>query len=557
MADKVLKQAQENHQAGRFAEAEGLYRQVLAGDPDRADAIYGLGLVLFASGKTAEAAAFIGKAIAKCPERADYRYNQGVILNSLGRRGDAIASLREAIKLKGDFPDAIFNLACALQTDGNLSEAIAEYRRLIELHPNYAAAYVNLGNAYYLLNQLGDSVATYQEACRLRPDLPVAWQGLGNSLRKMNEDKFALEAYGRAIEIDPRLVPVLRAMSGIYSTTGRHEENVELLRRLLAIDPTDAAAHWSLAWSLLVLGFWEEGWVEAEWRPRDERPELQAAEKNIWDGGSISGKRLLIYSDGGHGDEINLARFIPMAAAASGAQIIFECHPALGELFRQIPGVWKLIGRGEALPDFDEYVSVLSLPRIFRTTVENVPGQSAYLVALGDRVEKFRGEIPGGRELKVGLIWSGTSGESDARTRTIEAFGPLARIPNVRFFSLQKGAEGSEPPPDGMKLIDLTSEIKDFADAAGLLSHLDLLITVDTAGAHLAGAMGKPVWMLNPFMTDYRWLLDREDSVWYPTMRIFRQPANKNWGIPISQIKTELQVVALRHWGAGGVKVSK
>ena len=554
MSEQNLNQAQQCHQSGRLTEAEALYRKILESDPDNPDALYGLGLVLFLLQRASEGVPFLHRAIAQQPDRAGYHHNLGVVLESLDRRPEAIASYRRALELNADFPGAAFNLAGALHDDGDLHAAVAVYRWLIDQHPDHAAAHINLGNVLCKLGRYSDGIVVAREACRLRPDWASGWQTLGNALVESGQTEPALEAYRRALDLDLTRLSVLSAMSRIFVTSGRREENVAVLRRLVALAPQDAAAHWSLAWSLLALGLWDEGWTEAEWRPRDHRPELGESGQPLWDGSPIAGKTLLIFSDGGHGDEINFIRYVPLAAA-SGAKVILECHPALLELFRQVPCVWKLIPRGQPLPQYDYYISVLSLPRIFRTTVGNVPAQEPRLVAPPDRIEKFRDKIPRGGELKVGLVWSGRAARSDIRTRVLDVYAPLADVHSVRFFSLQFGPEASQTPPLGMNLIDLSGDIADFADTAGLLTHLDLLISVDTAPAHLAGAMGKPVWIVNPFLTDYRWLLDRRDSPWYPTMRIFRQPADGNWIVPVQQMRSELQILAVRHSIATGVKV--
>ncbi len=214
------------------------------------------------------------------------------------------------------------------------------------------------------------------------------------------------------------------------------------------------------------------------------------------------------------------------------------------DLFKQIPGVWKVIAIGTELPEFDLHAPWFSLPRIFRTRVDSVPGSTGYLTAPPDRIEKFGKKVPKDGKLKVGLVWAGSLVFADGRTRTIDVFSSLTTIPGVQFFSLQKGPEATQTPPDGMNLIDLTRDISDFADLAGLLTHLDLLISINTAPVHLAGAMGKPVWMLNPFRSDFRWLLDREDSPWYSSLRIFREPQIGDWRTPLGRIEAELRKLA-------------
>ena len=610
---KSIDLAKRHHREGRLGEAEQAYRQALVEQPDAAEALYGLGLVLFAGGKAGEALPLVQRAVASEPRRADYHYNLGVLLSSLNRRGEAMESYKQSLALRPNFAEALYNMAALLLAEDRPQEAVNAYRRILQMSPETGGVYVNLGialnaagdpsgaleaferacalqpdlaeaqfnrgNSLRVAGRLPEAIQAFREAVRIRPNWPDALHNLGSVLRATQQIEPAMAAfrqtlalwpdhigaicniasvhllqgkveeamagYRRAIQLDPNCAAAYSSLGGALFDIGRREEGIAAYRRAISLCPNDAVMHWSLASALLATGRWEEGWEEFEWRVAVFRSDLNRGfAQPQWDGSDIQGKMLLLHAEGGHGDAIQFARYVPMAAER-GATIILECHPALLELFKQVPGVWHLTARGSPLPEFDVHAPLIGLPRIFRTRPETIPSRESYLTAPADRVDKFRARIPRNSRLKVGLVWAGRPIFADVRTRTLDVFAPLAKVPNVDFFSLQKGEEASQKPPEGMNLVDLSAEIDDFADAAGLLAHLDLLISVDTAAAHLAGAMGKPVWLLTFNALNYwRWLLDREDTQWYPSMRLFRLPYDGNWRVPISRMAEQLKLLA-------------
>jgi tetratricopeptide (TPR) repeat protein len=560
---------------GQSEQALPLIEKVVQLRPERPDFLYNFGVILNSLNRRAEAIAAFRTALCLKPDFAEAIFNLASALHAEGNLPEAIANYGQLLQLNPRHAAGYVNLGNAFISAGNLTDALAAFDRACEIAPHLAEAHYNRANALRALDRAPEAVEAYKEAVRLRPDWFDAWNNLGGVYRNLQQIDLALDAfqktlalspdhlgaicniasirslqgdlteglrgYRRALEIDPNFSLTLTSMASALFGIGKYAEGVEALTRAIAREPDNAVAHWSLATALLAMGQWQQGWEEFEWRLKVFKSDLNRGfPQPQWDGSDISGKTLLLHAEGGHGDAIQFVRFVPMAAQ-SGAKIILECHPALLELFRQIPGVTQLIPRGEDVPHFDFHCPLLSLPRIFHTTVATIPSQSPYFKAPPDRVEKFRSKLPAGPQLKVGLVWAGRPLFADLRTRTIDIFAPLANISNVRFFSFQRGAEAKQKPPEGMDLIDLTDNIEDFADAAGLLAHLDLFIGVDTAAVHLAGAMGKPVWTLNPLKTDFRWLLDREDTPWYPSMRLFRQPRVGDWQTPISRIVAELR----------------
>jgi hypothetical protein len=327
---------------------------------------------------------------------------------------------------------------------------------------------------------------------------------------------------------------------------GELDEALSVCQRAIQLRPDHAGAHWNKSLVLLLKGDFAQGWAEYEWRwqskdfrsPRRDFPQPQ------WRGEDPSGRTILLHAEQGFGDTIQFIRYAPLLAGR-GARVIVECQPELQRLLGGVEGIQHLTARGEPLPPFDLHTPLLSLPLAWGTRVKTIPGNVPYIKPDPALVGAWRGRLAGDSALKVGLVWAGSPIRKDDRYRSLplSSLAPLAGVKGVSFYSLQKGkaTEQAQNPPPGMNLIDMTEEIKDFADTAALISHLDLVITVDTAVAHLAGAMAKRVWTMLEFVPAWRWLLNREDSPWYPTMRLFRQPAIRDWATVIRRVAGELQ----------------
>jgi hypothetical protein len=308
--------------------------------------------------------------------------------------------------------------------------------------------------------------------------------------------------------------------------------------------------HWGYSLILLTVGDFKNGWEEFEWRLR--APELgfhRGFSQPQWDGSNFPGKTLLLHAEGGFGDAIHFVRYVPLVSQRGGT-IVLECRPELASLMTQVPGIQRVIPKGETLPAFDFHIPLQSLPRIFQTTLETIPASVPYLGALEVKARYWQDRVRAapGPKLKVGLVWAGsnTNSPEDQRSRSLETFAPLASIPGIQFYSLQKGPEAVQPVPEGLSLVSYADELRDFTDTAGLVANLDLVISVDTSVVHLAGAMAKPVWTLVPAKCDFRWLLGREDSPWYPTVRLFRQKKGDKWNVVVGKIAEELRLAARR-----------
>jgi hypothetical protein len=324
---------------------------------------------------------------------------------------------------------------------------------------------------------------------------------------------------------------------------GRTDEAIATYRRAIAIDPNHGGAHNNLALTLLSRGDFEEGWREHEWRWTVEpnkryRPNFA---QPLWDGSDLNGQRILVHAEQGFGDAMQFARYVPLIQQRGG-RVIVQCQTELVRLFKTLAGVEEFLARGDALPDFEVHCPFSTLPLAFRTTVDTIPAEFPYLRPEGELSTQWRKRVPEG-VLKVGLVWGARPFPSPGRSVPLSTFAPFGDVEGVWYCSLQKGdpARETRTPPAGLTLTDWTDELHDFTDTAALIGNLDLVISIDTSIIHLAGAIGKPVWVPLLHVPDWRWMLGREDSPWYPTVRLFRQPVRGDWATPIRRIVEELQ----------------
>jgi tetratricopeptide (TPR) repeat protein len=576
MDDQTLHSATQLHQAGQLDQAEASYRQILARDPKHADALHLLGVIQIQRGQHAAAIDLIRQAIALRPNSPGYYSNLGWALTHSGRLNDALACYQKLVALQPTNAAAFDSLSRLLLNFGQIDEAIAASSAAVRLRPDIAQHYFHLANGYVHKNRYDLAVIADREATRLEPanpkylhDLAVAlaesghreesiglfdktielnpgfvwaYSSKGITLARLGRREEAMECMRRALEIDPNAPAGYNNFGSVLQEEGRWDEACEQFRKAVSLDPNSATARWNLARVLLILGHIKEGW--AEFDSRLQLPHLNL-KRNFtepqWDGSDPTGKTILLHAEGGHGDALNFIRLVPQIARR-GAKLILECQPSLVPLLERMPELDRVIARGQPLPPFDWQIPLQSLPHVLGLTLENIPNQVPYLSAPPDRVEKWKQRLAKETKVRVGLVWSGSVyAGGDSRTRTIDVFAPLAEVPGFKFFSLQKGKDSTQPPPPGMDWADYTAELHDFADTAALVQNLDLVVTIDTSVAHLAGALAKLVWVLIPFQSDFRWLLDRTDTPWYPTMRLFRQTKVGDWDTPIHELVTALR----------------
>lgn len=531
--------------AGRLRDAEYICEQIVQYEPAHGDALHLLGTIAHRDGKSERAIELLRRAIEINPQSAALHADLGSLYRRSGRLEEAAASLEQACLLQPDSYLAHVNLGDVFNAMGKVDEAITRYQQALQLRPPDALASFHLATYCWQHKRVDAAEANYRDAIRIKPDFPEALNNLGIVVQ--------LQAVCKGI---PRLL----------------DEAIDLFQRSVAIHPEEVGTHWNLARALLLAGRLEQGWREFEWRVYHRPLGIwRDFAEPMWDGSNLTGRTLLLYTEGGFGDALHFIRYAPMVAGRGG-QVILECQPELKTLLASVPGLDRIVVRGEALPRFDVRLPLQSLPLIFGTTLENIPADVPYLKVDGARLvcwqrklaasEKqtvesqtpscsgpsltIHGPRPAAHCLKVGLVWAGRpkSGKDIYNDTVIplEKFAPLAQVKGVTFYSLQKGEAANEiqHAPAALKLVDWTSELTDFSETAALVSQLDLVISVDTSMVHLAGALGKPIWVLLPVLPDFRWLLEREDSPWYPTMRLFRQKTVGDWDGVMQRVTEEL-----------------
>lgn len=422
---------------------------------------------------------------------------------------------------------------------GRLAEAEASYRRAIALQPGHARAYNNLGGVLHMQGDLDGALAAYRKALDLEPGLAQANQNYASLVRDAGALERAAEAYRRQTRANPRDALAFNDLGNTLRELGLHDEALAAYAQALAVDPEFAEAHFSRAFVLLLRGDYAEGWREYEWRWRI--PAFNAPARRfplpIWDGSRVEGT-VLLHAEQGLGDTLQFVRYAPLVGARCEG-VVLECQPELRALMAGVPGIARVVPRGEPLPAFAAHAPLMSLPARFGTALGNVPWDGPYVRADPERAARWRGLLQadaarlGAARLRVGLVWAGRPQQWDDRKRSIPlgALAPLASTPGVHFYSLQLGVAAAQAasPPAGMRLIDHTAHIADFSDTAALASELDLLLTIDTSVAHLGGAMGLPTWVLVAHAPDWRYHLGRSDNPWYPSMRLFRQERDGDW----------------------------
>jgi tetratricopeptide (TPR) repeat protein len=529
------------YQAGHYATAAELIQQSLGIEPRCAESYSNLGLALEAQGKLEEAVNAYHQALALDAQHPQSHNNLGITLQAQGKLPEAIDSYNRAISLRPDFADAYNNLGSALQAQGRCLEAIDCHTTAIALRPEYAQAHYNIGLAFAAQDRYPDAANAYRKALSFHPRYAEAYNNLGIAEQSQGHLDQAIAAYHEALVIRPEHAETYNNMAMALQADGRLSEALTHFDRAVLLKPDYVDGHVNRAHCRLLAGDLPGGFTEYEWRWQRKDAVPRGLSQPAWDGSSLAGRRILLHAEQGSGDTIQFVRFAPQVAA-HGGRVFLECDPLLTRLLATVRGIDQVIPKGGALPEFDVQLPLLSLPRVLRTTLDTIPAHVPYLSAppSGHRL------LPSSNTLrKIGIVWAGRAEHGNDRNRScpISHLRRLGELPGMSFYSLQKGPQAAvlgELRGDLM-VEDLGQKLTDFADTAFIIAQLDVVITVDTAVAHLAGALGRPVWVMLPFACDWRWLTGRNDSPWYPTMRLFRQPRWGDWATVLRNVEQELE----------------
>ena len=510
---EALKLAERRRREGRLMEAEAFCRRALEVRPDVPEAEHLLGIIAHQGGKLSEAIEHVQRATKLAPKAALYHANLAEMLRLAGRPKQAVDAARRALAIEPALPEALSNLGVALYELKDFEGAVDAQRKAIAAKPNFAEAHSNLGNALYELRRFDEAIVAYRRAIELNANFADAWANLGTTLHH----------------------------------AGDIDEAMFALRRAIALAPQHANARSGLGILLLMRGDFAEGWEEYEWRVRSDERKGPRFPERPWQGDDPAGKHIYVQAEQGLGDTIQFARYLPLLVAR-GATVTVRVQQALVSLLREsLPGITVLGERADA-PAYDCDALLLSLPRLLKTRLETIPVATSYLRAPADTAARWRERLASLSGVKAGVAWAGNPRHVNDHRRSLDLslLAPLLAVPGTSFASLQVGPRALDAKnEDGLaqRIKDLAPDLVDFAESAGAVVALDLVVTVDTAVAHLAGALGKPTWLLTPWVSDWRWMRDRDDSPWYPTMRIFRQKRGEEMAALIARIAETLKAV--------------
>ncbi len=585
-ADELLSTALAQHRSGNLPRAEQLYRQVLAQAPAAADAWHLFGALYVQDDRPAEGIAAIERAIDLNPANADYyshlgaaqsklgqheaalenlrravrlspqsailHYNLGTALRNAGQLADAVASFRHAVAADPANSEAHFNLANALRDLGQFAEAETSFRAALEARPNYVKAMVNLGGVLNELERRDEGIAVLMRTVELDPRHARAHLNLGSILRDAGRFAEAVGHLETAVSLAPNLAEAHNNLGTAYQALARFDQASACYERALQLDPQLPDAHFSHATNLLRLGYLTEGFAEYEWRWKCSGFADRKFPQPRWQGEPLTARTILLFAEQGLGDTLQFVRYAA-AVQARGGKVVVECQPPVEPILAACRGIDQIVAAGSQLPAFDVWCPLMSLPGVLKLD-ESQLWQGPYLTPDPERVEKWRARLATIRGFRVGLCWQGNPKHLFDRQRSLplELLAPLAAIPDVQLISLQKGPGTEQIRACSFPLHELGDTLDAdgaFLDTAAAMQHLDLVIAVDTALAHLAGAMDRPVWIPLSANGDWRWTSDRNDSPWYPGTRLFRQHRLDDWNEVVERIAGALRALVAERDG--------
>jgi tetratricopeptide (TPR) repeat protein len=579
----ILEQGIERHQSGDLSAAEALYRQVLEISPEHWDAMYLLGTSLLQCNRFDECITLLSRVVTARPDVPDAHNNLGVAYQASGQWEKAAKAFQAALHTKPDYDQALFNLGALMEDRKLFTDAEKCFRQALNQNPNDRQTRVSLGNvlkaqgkweeaescyrevpahgtqdldlhinfAYVLARQekLDEAATLYQEVLDTQPNYYQVHNSLSYVYERQGQLDAAVTSARRALEFKPDYPEGYNNLGTAERSLHRFEEACSSFEKALESADDFPLAEFNLGTTKLLEGKFLEGWAGYERRAETLDAPPRAFAQQRWGGESIAGKTLLVYSDQGFGDAIQFVRFLHEAQQRSGGKLILECQAELKSLFANHPAVDDLILESESLPNFDVQIPLTSLPALFQVEFDSIPAEVPYLRASSssrDLLQSLLNEVSP-TQLKVGFVWQGNPQQARdiIRSCSLETFRPLFELEGIAPFSLQTGeaADQIESLRRQHKPIDLGSQLQDFAETAAVIADLDLVITVDTATAHLAGALGKPVWTLLCHTPDWRWLINRDDSPWYPSMQLFRQPKWGDWDSVIEKVASALKTL--------------
>ena len=539
-----------HHRAGRLDEAEALYRQVLARAPNQVDSLHLLGVLSSQRGDFETAVTLIKRAIAQkqATPVAEFHNNIGIAYNGLGRRDEARRHFSLAVRLKPGYAEACNNLGALLNEEGDYDGAEENFRRALASRPDYAKAYFGLGNVAFTRGRLTEALSHFDRAIALEPTYAEAYGNSGRTLLDLQRVADAEARFLKALSLRPDMADSHYSLGVALADRGAFAEARAAYDRAIQLNPAAADAHWNMSHLYLREGDFARGWEAYEWRLRRTKKLTRDVQRPRWDGRSdLKDRTILIQTEQGYGDTFQFIRYAALVKDR-GATVLVECQPGSERLLAGVRGIDGIVSRADAPPHCDLYIELMSLPHLFATSVETVPREVPYIFAPADVAESWQARTRDVAGLKVGAVWRGNLENASHEKRSIPAdiFTDVLSAANTGWFSLQRDAHADEIAALAARghIEDCGPLLNDWAETAGLISAMDLVITVDTGVAHLAGAMGKPAWVLLPHAAEWRWLELRADSPWYPSARLFRQSRAGDWHALMIDVRGALESLA-------------
>ncbi|MCW8915675.1 MAG: tetratricopeptide repeat protein [Magnetovibrio sp.] len=565
------------HQQGDLARAKALYMEVLEIDEHQVDANHLLGLIAHQQGDSEKAVGLIAKALAVKPDIPDALNNYGSALLALKRNDEAIDAFLQALSYSPQHIDAQFNLghayqmqgqleladgayvkvlqlnalhpkallnrACLLRDLGRYDEAIACCQTIIDADPTVSDAHNNLGSIYVLEERWEDACSSFAQAIASDPNNADALSNMGCVMREMHRYDDAIKLFHQAIAINPNMANAYSSLADSLMATGEYGRAGEALNKAISLAPDHTDAHVNMGILQLLQGNYVLGWKHYQWRRGGTEKSLlsRTYSQPMWDGQAFEGRTIYIYPEQGGGDYIQFLRFVPDVVALGGHVILEVPEPFSALVAGELTGVEQIVS-GAPLPTFDCHASIMELPALMNLDINGFSNCGVYLHPQTDIEEAWRGHLGAQEGIRVGLVWSGNPDHKNDHNRSIRAdlLKPLTSVDGVSLFSFQVGERAVDVKSIGETVVELSERFSNYAETAGALSQMDLVISVDTSVVHLAGAMGVPTWVLLPKVPDWRWMLKREDSPWYSSVRLFRQSDAGDWSGVMEHVVAEL-----------------
>jgi tetratricopeptide (TPR) repeat protein len=534
---------------GNREDALACWERGLALDPCHVELLYNCGNVLADLKRHQDALAAFEQALALDPRRAEVLDASGLALATTGRHQEALTRYEAALAVAPDNPDTLNNCGSSLIELKQFEKALSTFERALTIDPSHFGALNNRGNALLKLRRLSEALESYERALAIDPNRAQGLSNRGIALAELGRFEAALASYDKAIASDPAFMEAHVNRGNAFCAQGLCDEALANYENALLLCPDNHEARWNRGLAQLSLGQFREGWNNYESRWAKEMAHLRRNfVQPLWRGdGPLVGRTILLHAEQGLGDTLQFVRYVPMVARL-GAKVLLEVQPPLLRLLSDIDGASAVFAQGEKLPAFDLQCPLMSLPLAFRTELGSIPAEIPYIDLSADLASKWRERMGERRVPRIGIAWAGSAAHKNNSKRSIalERFAPLLKTRGVEFVSIQKELTRSEGVvlEDHASVLHVGGELDDFADTAAVIASLDLLISADTSVAHLAGAIGRPVWILIPLAPDFRWFLKREDSPWYPTARLFRQPQLGDWDSVLERVGRDLVAFA-------------